>query len=131
MLKVGGIRTILCNRGPAIPKHFRVGPPRVHHGLDGKHHTRLQPRVFTPAIHIVRYLRFLVKRGPDTMPDKIPNNRKAVRDNVLLNRSTNVKQAISRSHPINRQFQAFLSYLQQPRTESFTSPTATVVAESP
>src|SRR5579863_593111 len=59
MLEMRGVTAIRGDRGPLVLEHLHRRTARIHHRLDGQHHSRLQFRT-VPRLAVIRQLQILV-----------------------------------------------------------------------
>src|SRR6516162_5687214 len=112
MLEMRAVAAVGGNGRPLVAEDARFRLTRVHHRLNGEHHTFAKAGAVT-ACPIIWNLRFLVQTCPDAVADKLTHYAEAVVLDVFLNRGANIAYGIADAGSFNPAVQRSLGHFQK------------------
>src|SRR5713101_5466711 len=101
MFEMGRQLAIGGNRGPSIAENFQFRHSLVNHRLDSQHHSFLQPRIGHSRPKVIRHLWLFVELTPDSMAGELGHYRVASALGGMLNRASDVADAVADARLFN------------------------------
>src|SRR3990170_6451593 len=112
VLEMSGVAAVGGYRSPVVVQHLHARPAGVHHGLNGKYHSFLEPGTAT-GLSEVGHIRFLMHPGADAVADKLPHDGETMMFHPLLHGGGDVAQAIACPDLFDGAVQGFSRHTQE------------------